>query len=55
LLDLERVIKSKKSSNKGASGSGKPKNSDSSLKNEFMAEESQLEVLEPSAVNREIH
>jgi len=54
LLDPERIVKSKKSSKKGASGSGKPKNSDLSLKNEFITEESQLEVLEPNAINKEI-
>lgn len=55
LLEPERVVKLKKSSKKGASGSGKPKISDSSLKSEFIAEESQPEVLEPNAINREIH
>jgi len=48
LLDPERIVKSKKSSKKGASGSGKPKNSDLSLKNEFIVEESQLESWSPA-------
>ena len=50
----ERTVKSKKSSQKGASGSGKPKNYDISLEDEFITEELQLEFLEPSTVNKEI-
>ena len=54
LHDPERIVKSKKSSQKGASRSRKPKNFVFSLKDEFLAGELQLEVLEPNNVNKEI-
>lgn len=52
--DPKRTIKSKKASQKGASGSGKPKKSHASLKDKVIAEVIQFEDLKSSTVNKEI-
>jgi len=49
----ERTVKLKKSSQKGALGSGKPKKSHSSLKDKVVAEDIQIEHLQISTVNKE--
>ena len=53
--DPESTVKSKKSSQKGASGSGKPKKSHASLKDEVIVEYIQFEDLEPNTFNKETH
>jgi len=51
--DPEKVVKSKKSSQKGASGSGKPKKSYISPQEEVIVEIRQFEELEPSIASEE--
>ena len=54
VLDLEKIVKSKKTSQKGASGSGKPKKTYASLKDKVIAENIEFEDLEPRTVSKEI-
>jgi len=49
--ESERTVKSKKASQKGASGSGKPNKSYLSLHEEFLVKNTQFEDLEPSAAS----
>ena len=49
--DPEKIVKSMKTSQKGASGSDKPKKSYLSLHEEFLVENTQFEDLEPSAAS----
>jgi len=49
----EGTVRSKKASQKGASGSGNPKKSHSSLKDKVIAEDLQFEDLEHNTVNKE--
>jgi len=57
--NLEKIIKSKKISQKGASGSGKPKKSYVSLQEKVLIKNTQFEELEPSVASEkpaaEIH
>jgi len=50
----EKVVKQKKTSQKGASGSGKPGKSYLSLHEEFLVENTQFEDLKPSIASEEI-
>jgi len=52
--DPENIVKLKKTSQKGASGSGKPKKTYASPKDKVIAENIQFEDLEPSTVSKEI-
>jgi len=52
--DTENIVKPKKTSQKGPSGSGKPKKTHASLKDEAVVENTQFEDLEPSTVSKEI-
>jgi len=51
--DPEKIAKSKKTSQKGAPGLGKPKKSYFSLHEEFLVENTQFEDLEPSAASEQ--
>lgn len=50
----EKISKQKKTSQKGASGSGKPKKTHASLKDKVIAEDIRFEDLEPNTVSKEI-
>ena len=52
--NLEKIVKQRKTSQKGASGSGKPKKSYVSLQEKVITENIQFEDLEPNVVSEEI-
>lgn len=52
--DLEKIVKQSKISRKGASGSGKPKQSYVSLQERLVAEHAHVEIIEPSTISEEI-
>ena len=52
--DPEKIAKQRKTSQKEASGSSKPKKTYASLKEKVIAEDIQFEDLEPSAISQEI-
>ena len=52
--DPEKIVKLKKTSQKGASGSGKPKKTYASLKDKVITENIQLKDIEPSVASEKI-